>query len=378
MVDPEVGNKVPDGHVVEAKLLHEEVQASGDQTDTDIAQDDELSITVLIQRAAGVKVVDTTAETVLLALAATLALALVEVVAGDVGHEVVGPANELLQDQHEQGEGGGLLGEVSELVSHLAETGGLLLPGSGNKDHVTLHVAGGLVVLSVRDLPAEVGDEQGRVEDPAGDVVDEARVGEGAVATLVGNDPETGSEETLEDGVDGPETSTGRSGGDVLGGHKVVPDGECGGEEDHIAEDVAVASEGGALEAVLGDGIVDVLDGEVGHLELVAVRVDQAAITGLGLLNVHLGQRRERGGGSRGTRGVRGRDGSRRLGVGGRGRGDGASKGRVLPGHSRRRGHCCGRGEGGRPTKREESIGRMGQRTRVEERKRGGEEEGGG
>lgn len=372
MVDPEVGNKVPDGHVVEAKLLHEEVQTSSDQTNTNVAQDDELSITVLIQRAAGVEVVDTTAETVLLALSATLALALVEVVAGDVGHEVVGPANELLQDQHEQGESGSLLGEVSEFVGHLAETGSLLLPSSGNKDHVTLHVAGGLVMLSVRDLPAEVGDEQGRVEDPAGDVVDEARVGEGAVAALVGNDPETGSEETLEDGVDGPETSTGGGGRDVLGGHKVVPDGEGGGEEDHVAEDVAVASKGGALEAVLGNGIVDVLDGEVGHLELVAVRVDQAAIARLGLLNIHLRQRRERGGGSRGTRGVRGRDGSRRLGVGGRGRGDGASKGRVLPGHSRRRGHCCGReGEGGRPTKREESIGRMGQRTRVEERKRG-------
>jgi hypothetical protein len=38
----------------------------------------------------------------------------------------------------------------------------------------------------------------------------------------------------------------------------------------------------------------------------------------------------------------------------------------------------AGEGEGGRPTKREESIGRMGQRTRVEERRRGGEEEGRG
>lgn len=352
MVDPEVGDKVPDGHVVEAKLLHHEVQTGGDQTNTDIAQDDELGITVLVQRAAGVEVVDTTAETVPLALAATLALVLVAVVASDVGQEVVGPANELLQDQHEQGEGGGLLGEVSELVGHLAKAGGLLLPGSGDKDHVTLHVAGGLVVLSVRDLPAEVGDEQGRVEDPAGDVVDEAGVGEGAVAALVGNDPEAGGEETLEDGVEGPETSPGGSGGDVLGGHKVVPDGEGGAEEDHVAEDVAVAPDGGALEAVLGDGIVDVLDGEVGHLELVAVRVDQAAIARLGLLNVHLGQRGERGGRSRGPGGVRGRDGSRRLGV----RDRGASNGRVLPGHSRRRGHCCRKGGRERTTDKEGRV----------------------
>lgn len=200
VVNPEVGNKVPDGHVVETELLDEEVQSSGHQTDTNIAEDDELSVTVLIQRAAGVEVVDTTAEAVVLALAATLTLALVVVVAGNVGDEVVGPADELLEDEHEKSESGSLLSEVGELVGHLSETSSLLLAGSGNENHVTLHVAGGLVVLSVGDLPAEVGDKEGRVKDPASDIVDDARIGESTVTALMGNNPETGTEKTLKNG----------------------------------------------------------------------------------------------------------------------------------------------------------------------------------
>jgi hypothetical protein len=294
VVDPEVGDEVPDGHVVEPELLDEEVQSGTHQSDTNVAQNDELGVTVLVKRAAGVEVVDTATKTVLLALATTLLLLLVVVVASDVGHEVVGPADELLENEHDQSEGRSLLSEVSKLVGHLAETSSLLLASSGNKDHVTLHVTGSLVVLSVGDLPAEVGDEKRRVKNPTSDIVDEARVGESTVATLVSDDPKTGAEKTLENGVDGPETSTGGGGGDVLGGHKVVPDAEGGSEEDNVAKDVSVSLEGGALEAVLGDGIVDVLDGEVGNLELVAVGVEHNTIFGLGLRDVGLGERGER------------------------------------------------------------------------------------
>lgn len=294
MVNPEVGNKVPDGHVVETELLDEEVQSSGHQTDTNIAQDDELSVTVLVQRAARVEVVDTTAEAVMLALAATLALALVVVVAGNVGEEVVGPANKLLEDEHKKSESGGLLSKMSELVGHLSETSSLLLAGSGNENHVTLHVASGLVVLSVRDLPAEVGDKEGRVKNPASNVVDDARIGESTVTTLMGNDPETGTEKTLKNGVYGPQTSAGGGRGDVFGGHEVVPDAESGGQEDNVAEDIGVSLESGSLEAVLRDGIVNVLDGKVGDLELVAVGVKHNTILGRGLGDIDLGHGRER------------------------------------------------------------------------------------
>lgn len=153
VVDPEVRDEVPDKHVVPAELLNEEVQRSGRQTDADVTQHNQVSVLVLIQGCPGVKVVDTTAKAVVLAFATALTLSLVIVVAGDICQEVVGPSDKLLSDKHGQGVDGGLLSQLAHLVGYLAQAGGLLLTGAGNKDHVALQVAGGLVVLAVRHLP---------------------------------------------------------------------------------------------------------------------------------------------------------------------------------------------------------------------------------
>lgn len=184
-------------------------------------------------------------------------------------------------------------------MDQFTETCGLRLASSRNEDHITLHVAGGLVMLAVRDLPAEVGDEETGMEDPAGEIVDEGGIGEGTVTTLMCNDPKASAEETLENSVEGPQTSTGRLGGDVLRRHIVVENVEGGGEAQGIAEDISVALEGRTLEAVPGDGIMDLLDGEVRNSELVAVRVEETAVLGFGLC----GGFRLRG--ERGERGVR-------------------------------------------------------------------------
>lgn len=207
VVDPKVWDAVPDGHVVPAKGAAEVVEGAEGEDQANVADEDVLGVLGLVQRAGRVKVVDTAAQAVVLALATALTLALVEVVAGDVGEQVVGPADELLHDQHEESVGGRLLGQLRQLVDHLADASGVLLAGPGEEDHVALHVAGGGVMLVVGDFPAEVGDQQGGVEEPAGDVVDEAGVGKGAVAALVGNNPEAGAEEALHDGVDGPESA---------------------------------------------------------------------------------------------------------------------------------------------------------------------------
>jgi hypothetical protein len=305
VVDPEVGDEVPDGHVGPAEARAEEVKSGGGEGNANIGEDNLPGILLLVQGAARVKVVDAAAVAVVLALAAALALALVVVVAGDVGHEVVGPADELLGEEHDEGVNGGLLGQLSELVDGAAETGGVLLAGAGDEDHVALHVAGGLVVLAVGDLPAEVGDEEGRMKEPSGDIVDHPAVGEGAVAALVGNDPEAGAEEALEDGVETPKGGASGRVGNELRGNVVVPDGEGGSQASHVAQDVAVTLDGGPLEAVLGDGVADILDCEVGDGELVAVRVEQLAHVG-GLLRqvVHFRHGRERGGRGRGARRV--------------------------------------------------------------------------
>lgn len=172
VVDPEVGEEVPDSHVGPAKGVAEVEEASGSQGDTNVAVDDELGVLGVEDGAVGVKVVDTAAEAVLLALTTALALAAVEVVASDVGNEVLGPSDELLADQVDQSEDGSLLGELRNFVDETTSAGSKLLASTGQENHVTLHVAGGLVVLAVGDLPAEEGDEQGRVQDPAGQVVD--------------------------------------------------------------------------------------------------------------------------------------------------------------------------------------------------------------
>lgn len=274
---------------------------------------------------------DTTAVPVVLALATALTLTLVVVVAGNVGQEVVGPANELLANKHEKGVDGSLLGQLRQLVDELAETASLLLAGAGHKDHVTLHVASGLVVLAVGHLPAEVGDEQSRVDDPADSVVVQLGGGEGLVTALVGKDPETSTKETLHEGVETPEDEANRVGGDSLGSYKVVKEGEGGGEAGHVPQDISQTEEAVTLEAVLWDGISDVLDGVVGHLKGVAVGVDQLAIVLLGVVGIergHGGERSRRGRSARRVEGRRRGSRGRRDGLCG-GSGDGPLHGRL-------------------------------------------------
>ncbi len=149
MVDPEVRNEVPHEEVGPAKVVAQIDEDGHGDGDADVAQDNQLGILGLVERAARVEVVDAGEPAVLLALAPALGLALVVVVAGDVGHKVVGPADQLLADEHDQGHDGGLLTQLGQLVGQLAEPGGLLLAGLGHEDHVAPYVAGGLVVLAV-------------------------------------------------------------------------------------------------------------------------------------------------------------------------------------------------------------------------------------
>lgn len=171
MVDPEVGNEVPDEQVVPAKVGTEVVESTGGQSDTNVTEHDQVGILVLEERSARIEVVDTAAIAIVFALAPALTLLLVVVVASDVGQKVVGPSNELLAEKHHEGVNWSLLSQLRQFVDELAKTGGLLLASAGNKDHVALHVTGGLVVLAVGHLPAEVRDEQSGVNDPADNVV---------------------------------------------------------------------------------------------------------------------------------------------------------------------------------------------------------------
>jgi len=60
-----------------------------------------------------------------------------------------------------------------------------LRSSSGNKDLVSGQVAGGSVVLTVRDSPRVVGNKEDRVQDPSNKVVDALAGRVGLVTTLV-------------------------------------------------------------------------------------------------------------------------------------------------------------------------------------------------
>lgn len=226
--------------------------------------------------------VNTPKHAVLLALALALWLAVMVVVPGDIGHEVHGPSANLLTESVNEGSNRSLFSQLVELVNGTADASGVNGPRLGNEDHVTLHVAGSLVVLAVGNLPGEVGDKEKGVADPADGVVEDLVGREGLVAALVGQNPQTSTEETLEDGVQSPEQYTSRHRGHRLRGHVFVEYVEGSGQRSEIAGDVAKTTNGGALKAVLGNGIADLLDRVVGNLKLVAIRVqkDTAGVLG--------------------------------------------------------------------------------------------------
>jgi len=117
-------------------------------------------------------VVDTASEPVVLANTFALRLLLVLVMAGDVADDVCRPANKLLSNEVKKRGNWCILSELVELVSELTKTRRVDLSGRRVEDHVAVKVAGGLVVLAVRDLPREVWDEKCRVENPSNGVVD--------------------------------------------------------------------------------------------------------------------------------------------------------------------------------------------------------------
>lgn len=157
------------------------------------------------------------------------------------------------------------------------------------------------------------------------------------MATLVGNDPEAGSEQTLQDRVQSPETSPHRLRGDVLWRDEGVGEVECGGKECNVAGNVCHALESRTLEAVSGNGIANLLDGVVGDLELVSVCIEKDTSLVLGKRVVDRAERGDRGRRGRLSWRVIGRHGGRVCHAGG-------GSGGALKSRARREGgsgsHC--------------------------------------
>jgi hypothetical protein len=128
------------------------------------------------------------------------------------------------------------------------------------------------MVLRVADAPAVKGYEEEGVHDQAHCPVEFLGFGESAVATFVCEDPDAGEDEALHCGVGGPGCES-----EVRVGEEWdVGDGKVdeGAEVEVIAYDVGHAAEDGGLEAVGGDGVVDLLHGEGREFEDIAIKID--------------------------------------------------------------------------------------------------------
>jgi hypothetical protein len=125
--------------------------------------------------------------------------------ASNVGEKVHNPAKELLKKNVPKGKNRSIFGSLGN-VSNREK----LLLSLGNKNHISLEVTSGLVVLAVRNSPGVVGDKKGRVKDPANNVVDSFRVREGTVTALVGKNPAASTKETLDEAISDPSNNSKR------------------------------------------------------------------------------------------------------------------------------------------------------------------------
>ena len=167
MVDPKIWGEIPDEQIGESINLSNGIENAAGDEKTNIAQKDQLRILCLVQRTAGIEMIDATSKAIVLAVPATFALDLVFVVTGDIGEQVHWPTKELLADEVNCRGNGCLLGELVQLLKQVASARTVFRLGLGDKYHVSLHVTGGFVVLAMRNLPGKVWyQERGVAEEP--------------------------------------------------------------------------------------------------------------------------------------------------------------------------------------------------------------------
>lgn len=188
----------------------------------------------------------------------------------DVSRDVHDPTEQLLGNQGPQGNDrrvrGNLLNDRGTSV--LDE----LISGLRNENHISVHVASSLVVLRVRELPGEVWNEPERVQHPTNSVVDDSGVRESRVATLVGQNPDTSTEKTLDDGICGPSSESKCSVGQYW--NVSVGNPSNGNHGSDVTENIVHGLESTTLVTLGRNDRQNVLNGVVWSLELVSVSVN--------------------------------------------------------------------------------------------------------
>lgn len=251
VVNPHVGNNVEQEGGPGAVVLSELVDGGADEGQADVGEEDVQGLLGTEDARGGLEVAE----------AEPAALTLQTLGAGrDVEQEVALPGEQLVGEELDQVHNGRLVKHlgVDAQASEPAQGSNLalvVLLGGRDKGHVLLHVASVHVVASMAELPAEEGNHEQRVKNPADKAVQLAVEREGAMAALVGQDPDTSADETLSETVGSPGGSTGV---EVLDLRDV---GERGvtqaGSEGEVPGNVAERSHNGGLEAVGRNGLSD-------------------------------------------------------------------------------------------------------------------------
>ena len=95
------------------------------------------------------------------------------------------------------------------------------------------------------------------------------------MSALMSQHPQTSAEEALHKGIQCPQSSSYRCRRYILGGEVSVCQIEGDGQGSHVSGDIVEAGGSRSFEAVLRDGFVDVCNGVVGDLEVIAIGIDQ-------------------------------------------------------------------------------------------------------
>lgn len=278
IIDKEVWSAVIDEQVPQTSLPPDQSEGTDPSQKTKIAHQNEWPILLIKDGAGRQKVIDAASGTVLLPLAASSGSGGMVVVASRVVGQIHDPSEKLLGNHMESGEDRSLLGHLRDLVDKLAHLAGISLTSCRHEDHVTLQVAGKVVMLAVGDLPCEVWHTETGMKNEANSVVQSPRLGEGLVATLVSKDPESSTDPASNNGVDEPQCTTQKRRCNVLWCDERLEDVQECSPLNNITGYVAQASGGGTLEAMTRDGVAQVIVGIVWKLELVAVGIDHLRV----------------------------------------------------------------------------------------------------
>lgn len=112
MVDPKVWQQVPHQQILETESLSDVGESSNGDGNTEIGEENQILVLVLVEWAGGDEVIDTATDSVLLSNTFTFKLTFVIVVSSNVGQDVHGPSNQLLSNKPSQTSDWGLLGEL--------------------------------------------------------------------------------------------------------------------------------------------------------------------------------------------------------------------------------------------------------------------------